>query len=222
MYKSLGFLSVGNLNVVTREDLVGQYLGETAIKTRTVLEESLGSVLFIDEAYSLGNTGREDMYAKECVDTLTAFLSENTKDFVCIVAGYSTELQKCFFDSNPGLDRRFPWKYEIKPYKPKELCEIFEKQLMKQKWKLRTSGSEKSMEMLETLIKENERMFTNNGGDVQNLINACMMAHSKRVFGSTRNFKRHLLPSDITKGFTIYKKNKKQAIQQQENLHMYL
>ena len=116
LYKELGFLSKGKLVTVTREDLVGKYLGETAVKTRKVLDNNKGNVLFIDEAYSLGSTSHEDSYAKECIDTITAFLSENTRDFVCIIAGYPAQLKECFFNANPGLDRRFPWKYELNKY----------------------------------------------------------------------------------------------------------
>lgn len=222
IYKKLGFLSEGKLIVVNREDLIGQYLGETAIKTRCVLEESLGNVLFIDEAYSLGSgTSHEDMYAKECTDTLTAFLSENTKNFICIIAGYENELQRCFFNSNPGLDRRFPYKYILQPYNSKELCEMFQNMLNTKHWKLRKSESERSINNLHKIIEENKKYFTNNGGDIQNFINTCMMAHSKRVFGNKRGFKKQLISIDVEEGFKIYKYNKKNVEEESFIKHLY-
>ena len=224
IYKDLGFLSRGRLICVTREDLVGQYLGETAIKTKRVLDHALGNVLFIDEAYSLGNGEREDMYAKECIDTLTAFLSENTEDFVCIVAGYEDELHKCFFAGNQGLDRRFPWKYSIDSYNPVELSTIFLNQLRKRSWKFRPGKVTDCISLIEQLITENKHIFSNNGGDIQCFVDTCMMAHSKRVFGSKRKYKRCLLPEDVHRGFALYKKNRKHRIaeNEQSTAHMYL
>ena len=205
IYKSLGFLSKGKLIVATREDLVGQYLGETALKTRSLLEFAKGSVLFIDEAYSLGNTCNADSYTKECVDTLVAFLSENTKDFVCIIAGYEKELKQYFFDSNPGLDRRFPWKYSLEPYKPSELSTIFVNNV-KGKWKLQKP--KELAKKVESLIIQHKDLFRNNGGDILALVSACKMAHSKRVFGLEKNTKMLLTEADIVKGLNVYIKNK--------------
>ena len=127
LYCSLGILSKGTFKSVKRADLVGGYLGQTATKTLKILEENKGGVLFIDEAYSLGNEEGKDIYSKECIDTITAFLSENRQDFVCIIAGYKKALRQCFFKYNAGLERRFPWSYTIDPYNDIELKLIFEK-----------------------------------------------------------------------------------------------
>ncbi len=219
IYKSLGILSKGKLIIATREDLVGQYLGETAIKTRSLLEFAKGSVLFIDEAYSLGNSNN-DSYTKECVDTLVGFLSEHTKDFICIIAGYEKELKQHFFNSNPGLDRRFPWKYIIESYKPNDLTTIFVANI-KGKWKL-TKPKELSQKVL-LLITQNKTLFSNNGGDILSFISACKMAHSKRVFGMDKADKRLLTEQDIIQGFNIYKLNKQGKTDGFQNVaHMYL
>lgn len=225
IYKHLGFLSKGKLIVATRENLVGQYLGETAIKTRKMLDYALGSVLFIDEAYSLGNgSDKGDYYAKECVDTLTAFLSEHTDDFVCIIAGYENELKHYFFDSNPGLDRRFPWKYVLPNYKSEELKNIYLRLLKDDGWRLRKILD--CEEELDTIFCENKENFMNNGGDVHTFINFCKMAHGKRVFGTTRSYKRHLTVVDIKKGYILYNKQRKGKLSKQyEQMvcsHMYL
>ena len=218
IYKSLGFLSKGKLILANREDLIGQYLGETALKTRTMLEISRGSVLFIDEAYALGSEGGRDSYAKECVDTLTAFLSENTKDFVCIIAGYESDLKRYFFDSNPGLDRRFPWKYVIKPYNPEQLTSIFFKGV-KSSWKIKKP--KQANKYINALIKQNKELFVNNGGDVSNYINACKMAHSRRVFGSSWSSKKMLTLEDFDSGMELIKRNKSTR-PNSAPVHMYL
>jgi SpoVK/Ycf46/Vps4 family AAA+-type ATPase len=112
--------------VLSRADLVGQYLGETAIKTRAALTRNKSRFLFIDEVYSLGNSGNDrDSYSKEALDTLCNFMSENCSSCAVIVAGYPQATQACFFDLNSGFDRRFPWKFQMGLYKPDELVEIF-------------------------------------------------------------------------------------------------
>ena len=113
MYASLGMLSNGKFIIANRSDFVGKYLGHTAAKTQKLLESCRGGVLFIDEAYSLGpQSGDNDSFSKEAIDTLNQFLSENNKDFICIIAGYEDSLNKCFFRRNQGLERRFPWKFK--------------------------------------------------------------------------------------------------------------
>lgn len=222
IYKALGFVKKGKLIVVGREDLVGQYLGETALKTRYVLENAIGNVLFIDEAYSLGNTGSGDSYSKECIDTITKFIGEHTKNFICIIAGYEKQLQECFFNNNPGLDRRFPWKYTLKSYKPPQLSEIYSTMITKRGWKLKMP--KKCKETLNVIFDNNKEYFENNGGDVQNFINACKMAHGRRVFGGGRKaWKMHITSHDIKKGFEIYKLAKKGTLPQKPPLmHMYM
>ncbi len=83
--------------IAKRSDLIGEYLGHTAIKTQKVIEECEGGVLFIDEAYSLGNEDKKDIYSKECIDTLNQNLTEKKTQFICIIAGYPQDLDKCFF-----------------------------------------------------------------------------------------------------------------------------
>ena len=218
IYKALGFVQKGKLIVVGREELVGQYLGETAIKTKSVLEGSIGNVLFIDEAYSLGNTGRGDSFSKECIDTITKFIGEHSKNFICIIAGYEKQLN----DNNPGLDRRFPWKYSLKSYKPLQLVDIYTGNVSKKGWKLKSPKNSK--EQLKKIFNEHKDFFTNNGGDVQNFINSCKMAHGRRVFGGDRKaWKRFINIDDIKKGFEIYKLNKKGTVFPENPMtHMYM
>jgi SpoVK/Ycf46/Vps4 family AAA+-type ATPase len=107
--------------IVKRDQLIGRYLGETSIKTQKVLDEIDGGVLFIDEAYSLGNEEGRDSFSKECIDCINQNLSEKKDSLLCIIAGYKDALDKCFFAYNEGLKRRFPFVYTIEPYTHKEL-----------------------------------------------------------------------------------------------------
>ena len=111
--------------IVKRSDLVAKYLGQTSHRTQEAINSVLGGVLFIDEAYSLGNNDVDDSYSKECLDTLNQNLSEKKNQFLCIIAGYKNALEKNFFAYNEGLKRRFPFTYTIEEYTPNELKNIF-------------------------------------------------------------------------------------------------
>ncbi len=201
----MGFLSDDKVVIVDRSQLIGQWLGETANKTKKVLESSIGGVLLIDEAYSLGNAEGRDSFSKECIDTINQFLSENADDFICIIAGYKDDLQNCFFNQNKGLERRFPWKYHIEQYKPEELYEIFKLQVTKDKWKLRVKKED-----IVAYLKKYNTSFKNNGGDTKNLLDKCKICHAQRVFGS-RKAKKNLNLEDIKNGFEIYTKFRKKS-----------
>jgi SpoVK/Ycf46/Vps4 family AAA+-type ATPase len=121
VYKALGILKSDKFTIATRSDLIGQYLGQTAPKTQEVIDNASGGVLFIDEAYSLGNPDKRDSFAKECIDTINLNLDKNKKKIIVIIAGYKEELESSFFSYNPGLKRRFPFVFTIDGYKPEEL-----------------------------------------------------------------------------------------------------
>jgi SpoVK/Ycf46/Vps4 family AAA+-type ATPase len=203
LFCSMGFLKTDNFKVVGRENLIGGYLGQTAIKTKKVLKEALNGVLMIDEVYSLG-CGKDDSdsYSKECVDTINQFLSEHTENFVMIVAGYEEEVDRCFFSMNPGLRRRFPWRYNIKEYTPHDLKEIFSYQVYENDWKF---VEEFNFMDLENIFSQKD-YFKNNGGDCLTLFDKAKICHSRRVFGKRRKFKKYLNIHDIHQAFELLKK----------------
>ena len=123
VYHSLGLLSKGKLVEVDRSGLVAGYIGQTAIKTAKVLEEASGSVLFIDEAYTLTSKTEND-FGFEAVDTILKAMEDNRDDLVVIVAGY-IELMEEFIDSNPGLRSRFNKYIDFKDYTADEMFDIF-------------------------------------------------------------------------------------------------
>ena len=138
IYHRMGFLTSGKFKIVKSHDLIGQYIGQTAPKTQAVLDECRGGVLFIDEAYTIGNgAGKRDNYfGKDCIDTINQHLSENKNNFLLIVAGYGDQLDKNFFSINPGLERRFPWRYCLESYSLEELVMIFTKLCANAHWDL--------------------------------------------------------------------------------------
>jgi len=193
--------------VVKRSDLVGQYVGSTAIKTQKVIDEAEGGILFIDEVYALGSgSERGDSFAKECIDTLNQNLSENSDKFICIIAGYPAEIEKCFFSQNEGLRRRFPFKYTIEKYDSKELAKIFESKVKEIKWDF---YKDLKIEQVEKFIEENKKHFEHFGGDIENLLLNIKIKHSSRVFGKDPIIRKLITFEDIKLGFEEYKKIKK-------------
>lgn len=177
IYKSLGFLSSDKVVKADRVDLIGEYLGHTAVKTKKVLESAKGGILLIDEAYSLGSEDNRDSFAKECVDTINQYLSEHVDEFICILAGYEEQIENYFFKQNPGLKRRFQWKFNIPNYSPPELCEIFHKQSTLGGWRI-----DLNKEYVTDKIKENLKYFDENGGGTRAFLDRCKILYARRNF----------------------------------------
>lgn len=123
-YASMGLLSKGHFVETDRSGLVAGYLGQTAIKTKEILEQAKGGVLFIDEAYALALNDKDDQYGKESVDTILKYMEDNRDDIVVAVAGYS-EPMRIFLSANPGLKSRFNTFIHFKDYSETELLQIF-------------------------------------------------------------------------------------------------
>lgn len=126
IFRAMGLLEKGHVVEVDRSGLVGQYIGETALKTDKLVKEALGGVLFIDEAYTLvkkGDSSSQD-FGKEAIDTLLKRMEDNAGNLVVIAAGYPDEMDG-FIDSNPGMKSRFTHYFDFEDYSPDELIEIF-------------------------------------------------------------------------------------------------
>lgn len=190
--------------IARRSDLIGKYLGHTAIKTQECIDKCDGGVLFIDEVYALGNPEKKDSFSKECIDTLNLNLTEK-KNFICIIAGYEEEINECFFNYNPGLKRRFPFTYVIKDYKPEDLRKIFLIKLKNSEWSLHEDISNR---WIDKQITDNDKYFKNYGGDIDNLILNIKIVHGRRIFGKDEKLKKVITKEDINKGIKKLIKSK--------------
>ncbi|UJF36008.1 AAA family ATPase [Paenibacillus hexagrammi] len=124
MFHAMGVLSKGHFTEVERADLVGEYIGHTALKTRELMKKAMGGVLFIDEAYSLARGGDKD-FGKEAIDCLVKGMEDKKNDFILILAGYSDEMDQ-FLATNPGLPSRFPIQVDFEDYSVEQLILIME------------------------------------------------------------------------------------------------
>ncbi|HHY34048.1 MAG TPA: AAA family ATPase [Firmicutes bacterium] len=122
IFKELGVLEIGHVVEVERADLVGEYIGHTAQKTREQIRKALGGILFIDEAYSLARGGEKD-FGRECIDCLVKAMEDHGRETVFILAGYPSEMEM-FLQMNPGLRSRFPIQLEFPDYTVEELLAI--------------------------------------------------------------------------------------------------
>lgn len=202
IFSKMGVLSKGTFKKVTRADLIAGYLGQTALKTRDVIKECLGGVLFIDEAYALGNDEKRDSFSKECIDTLCEALSDHKDNLMVIIAGYETDLNNCFFNYNQGLKSRFTWRFKTDEYDAEDLYNIFLKKLNDSGWHL----SENS-EIDINWFKKNKYVFKFYGRDIETLFAKTKIAHSRRVFCLDYSVKKYLTIKDLDKGLDIYLKN---------------
>jgi len=197
IYSQLGILKKGIFRKVTRSDLIGGYLGQTALKTKAVIDSCLDGVLFIDEAYSLGNEDKKDMYAKECLDTLCESASFYKDRLLIIIAGYEEELKTCFFSYNQGLESRFQWRYNTDKYNSEELLLIMKQKINKINWSL--SNEIKNEELLK-LFESNYKYFSFYGRDIENFLTKIKIAHSRNVFSKSKDYKRVLTMKDFNQG----------------------
>lgn len=208
IYLKLGVLKRDIFKKVKRSDLIAGFLGQTALKTEEVINEVKGGVLFIDEAYSLGNNqGKEsrDSFSKECVDILNQSLTEmrdNPEDyFILMIAGYKEDLKNSFFALNDGLERRFTIHFSMDEYSSNDLIDIFKKKTREAGWEVGENA------IREELMEKNKHYFKYAGGDMENLFVKCKIAHSKNILRGKNKNKRVLNEADIVDGLDIFIKN---------------
>lgn len=185
IFSNLGVFGEGpsKFKKVTRSDLIAGYLGQTAIKTNDVVKSALGGVLFIDEAYSLGNVDKKDNYSKECIDSLCESLSVHKDNLMVIIAGYEDELNECFFGYNQGLKSRFAWKFTIDEYTAKELSEIFISKLAQTN--IQHQLSEQTMTIW---FSKKIGDFASFGRDIDTFISKIKISYCRRTFCKTGGF----------------------------------
>jgi SpoVK/Ycf46/Vps4 family AAA+-type ATPase len=199
IYSKMGILKAGTFKKVIRADLISGYLGQTALKTKDVIKSALGGVLFIDEAYALGNPEKRDSFSKECIDTLCEGLSDHKDNLMVIIAGYETEMKECFFSYNPGLESRFTWRFKTDKYKAEDLKNIFVKKVNTINW---------TIEEIDTKwFEKNLPYFKFYGRDIEVLLSKIKIAHSKRVFCKPNIDKKRITLEDMENGLKMFLQN---------------
>ncbi len=177
LYKEIGVLSKGQLVEVDRSGLVAGYVGQTAVKTQAKIQEALGGILFIDEAYALAKEGND--YGQEAIDTILKAMEDHRDDFVVIVAGY-TDLMETFINSNPGLKSRFNKYIEFKDYTQEELYQIFMLSCKKYGYTL-TEEADKALRaiILHKVLYKDENFA--NAREMRNLFEAVVTNQATRI-----------------------------------------
>ena len=174
----LGYVRKGHLVSVTRDDLVGQYIGHTAPKTKEILKKAMGGVLFIDEAYYLYRPENERDYGQEAIEILLQVMENNRDDLVVILAGYTGKMAK-FFESNPGFRSRIAHHIEFPDYSTDELVNIAETMLDSQNYYM---TKESTVALKEYVKLRREQPHFANARSIRNALDRARLRHANRVF----------------------------------------
>jgi len=182
IYHRLGILSRGHLIETDREGMVAGYVGQTAIKTKEIIEKARGGILFIDEAYSLAHSNTGNDFGQEAVDTLLKAMEDYRDDFIVIVAGYP-DLMKSFLKSNPGLQSRFNTFINFEDYKPNELLEIFMSLCTRHNYIVEPGAVDTLTEIFEDIYSNEDGTYAN-ARTVRNFFEKSIQRQANRLANS--------------------------------------
>jgi probable Rubsico expression protein CbbX len=175
---TLGYLRKGHLIAVTRDDLVGQYIGHTAPKTKEVLKKAMGGVLFIDEAYYLYRPENERDYGQEAIEILLQAMENQREDLVVILAGYKDRMER-FFQSNPGMSSRIAHHIDFPDYSDDELFAIAGLMLEGMQYRLTDEAAKALREYI--ALRKTQPHFAN-ARSMRNALDRARLRHAKRLF----------------------------------------
>ena len=175
--KALGFVRQGQLISVTRDDLVGQYIGHTAPKTKEILKKAIGGVLFIDEAYYLYRPDNERDYGQEAIEILLQVMENQREDLVVILAGYGDRMEK-FFTLNPGFRSRIAHHIDFPDYDDGELLSISETMLEKQNYRLSSAAK---LAMHDYIEKRRTQPYFSNARSIRNALDRARLRQAGRL-----------------------------------------
>ncbi|MXN63984.1 CbbX protein [Stappia sp. GBMRC 2046] len=178
----LGYIRKGHLVSVTRDDLVGQYIGHTAPKTKEVLKKAMGGVLFIDEAYYLYRPDNERDYGQEAIEILLQVMENNREDLVVILAGYADRMDK-FFESNPGFRSRIAHHIDFPDYGDDELLNIAETMLEAQNYHLDPQARDVMANYIE--LRRVQPHFAN-ARSIRNALDRARLRQANRIFSTSK------------------------------------
>jgi probable Rubsico expression protein CbbX len=175
--KALGFVRQGQLISVTRDDLVGQYIGHTAPKTKEILKKAIGGVLFIDEAYYLYRPDNERDYGQEAIEILLQVMENQREDLVVILAGYADRMED-FFTLNPGFRSRIAHHIDFPDYDDTELLQISETMLTRQNYRLSPAAREA---MHAYIQRRREQPYFSNARSIRNALDRARLRQAGRL-----------------------------------------
>lgn len=208
IYKDLGVLKKGHTVETDRGGLVAKYMGQTALKTDTIINQALDGVLFIDEAYSLvPEDGNGSDYGQEAISTLLKRMEDNRDRLVVIIAGYKNEMQR-FIDSNPGLQSRFNRYIDFPDYTGLELSDIFKMYMKKNQYTLAADAEDYLKEAFEEVVAHKDRNF-GNARYARNVFEKAIQAQANRLSGQKDLSKEQLTEltaDDLKEGFSVKQK----------------
>lgn len=193
MFCDINYLSKGHLVEIDRSDLIGEYIGQTTIKTKKILETAKGGVLFIDEAYSLYNEDYND-FGNEAIDIILKFVEDHHEDFIVILAGYKEKIE-LMLHNNKGLNSRFPIKLFYQDYNVDELKQIFRYTIKKHGYEVSKGLEQKFSQYLSKLAQENNPLLKYNGRFIRNLIEKIIRNHDLKLFLS-KNLSNNIMILD--------------------------
>ncbi|MFZ3587834.1 stage V sporulation protein K [Bacillus sp. DJP31] len=190
LFFNMNVLTKGHLIEAERADLVGEYIGHTAQKTRDLVKKAMGGILFVDEAYSLARGGEKD-FGKEAIDTLVKHMEDKQHDFVLILAGYSREMEH-FLTLNPGLRSRFPVVLDFPDYSVEQLIEISKIMMAEREYQFSRDAEWELKIHLKDLLLQSPRAFSN-GRYVRNVIEKSIRTQAMRLLMSESYERNDLL-----------------------------
>ena len=179
---SLEYVRTGQLITVTRDDLVGQYIGHTAPKTKDVIKKAMGGVLFIDEAYYLYKPENERDYGAESIEILLQVMENNRDDLVVVLAGYKDEMDK-FFHSNPGMRSRIAHHIDFPDYSAEELLEIAKLMLAEQQYRM---SKDATKALLEYIKRRKTMIHFANARSIRNALDRARLRQANRLFADSK------------------------------------
>ncbi len=190
LFFEMNVLSKGHFIEAERADLVGEYIGHTANKTRDLIKKARGGILFIDEAYSLARGGEKD-FGKEAIDTLVKGMEDYCEDLVVILAGYPAEMDY-FLSLNPGLPSRFPLIIDFPDYTVDELVRIAKQMLQEREYEFTFEAERKLYYHIEELLQTKKERKFSNGRYIRNLIEKAIRKQAVRLLYEGRYDKKEL------------------------------
>nr|WP_278192777.1 stage V sporulation protein K [Bacillus haynesii] len=179
LFYEMNVLSKGHLIEAERADLVGEYIGHTAQKTRDLIKKAMGGILFIDEAYSLARGGEKD-FGKEAIDTLVKHMEDKRNEFILILAGYSREMDH-FLSLNPGLQSRFPISIDFPDYSVSQLMDIAKRMMAEREYQFSPEAEWKLKDHLMAVKSTVSPAKFSNGRFVRNLIEKSIRSQAMRL-----------------------------------------